>query len=77
MTQHNRTIRRGFGHAAAPFKLKDARGQIRRSAIKIMRKIKQENKATSDMPDGWADIEKKRGRIDMIAAAHQRSLKTI
>ena len=42
-----------------------------------MKKIKQENRATSDMPDGWADIEKKRERIDMIAAAHQRSLKTI
>lgn len=36
-----------------------------------------DDKATSDMPDGWADIEKKRERIDMIAAAHQRSLKTI
>ena len=72
MNHHNREMRSGVANFVRPVKIRGYQGKVRPEAYRIFKKITAENKATSGIVDTWADINKKKERVAMIAAAHKK-----
>ena len=71
----NRVIRSNTTHETYEGNLwKNLRNYARiRRGFKTLHRIKEENDATREMPDSWADINRKQQRIAQIREAHLRT----
>jgi len=71
---HNRNMRKGGWHEPQKkIKFRYSGGSIRVEAFKIIKRIQLENKMQSEIVDSWGDVNKRKSRMDMIAAAHKKA----
>jgi len=71
---HTRNMRTESWHETPKkIKFRYRGGSIRVEAFRIIKRIQLENKATSDVVDSWDDYNKRKARMEMIAAAHKKA----
>ena len=71
---HNRNMRRdGWHETPKKIKFRYQGGSIKVEAFKIIKRVQLENKMQSEIVDSWDDVNKRKSRINMIAAAHKKA----